>query len=141
MKIDLRNCEKGDILISSHGAMLEYISPTPWQDYTYLDHVVKYVKRSDGSFFTEGNYGTRTHEGYVYKNSRNPEVDNDIIEIIKPSEYFHRFDELINKLLKYTWNNEGDNDTELQDVKIELMDFYKDEVIEICFEVFRRLKK
>ena len=40
--IDLRNCKKGDILISSHGLELEYIGKTPWKHLNYLDHVVKY---------------------------------------------------------------------------------------------------
>mgnify|MGYP006321124579 FL=1 len=38
--VDLSKCKKGDILISTHGAKLEYISKTPWKHYTYLDHVV-----------------------------------------------------------------------------------------------------
>jgi hypothetical protein len=28
--VDLSKCKKGDILISRHGAKLEYIAPTPW---------------------------------------------------------------------------------------------------------------
>ena len=38
-KIDLSKCKKGDILISSHGAKLEYIGPTPEGPYTYLGHL------------------------------------------------------------------------------------------------------
>jgi hypothetical protein len=40
--IDLRTCEEGDILISSHGATLKYIRPT--KDNEYLDHYVQYIK-------------------------------------------------------------------------------------------------
>ena len=86
-KIDLRECKKGDILISSQGAVLEYISPTPWRHYTYLDHVVKYIKDKDGNSMGKENYGTRTHDGYVFAHNRIPETDHDIIKIIKKEEY------------------------------------------------------
>jgi len=80
--IDLRNCKKGDILISTHGAKLEYISPTPWKQYTYLDHVVRYIEDINGTPFTKNNYGTRTHDGFVFRNKRIPEFDHDIAKII-----------------------------------------------------------
>lgn len=82
MKIDLSKCKKGDILISSQGATLEYISPTPFLGYTYLDHVVRYVKDKDGNSMGDSNYGTRTNDGYVFARNRKPETDHDIIEII-----------------------------------------------------------
>jgi hypothetical protein len=83
--VDLRDCKPGDKLISSQGAVLEYIAPTPWNNYTYLDHVVRYVKDKDGNSFgnSNNNYGTRTHDGFVFKNFRIPEEDHDIVEIIK----------------------------------------------------------
>ena len=81
--IDLSKCKRGDILISSHGAKLEYIGPTPWKYYTYLDHVVKYVEDENGNGFKEDNYGTRTNDGFVFKHNRKPETDHDIVEIIK----------------------------------------------------------
>ena len=80
--IDLRNCKEGDILISSHGAKLEYIAPTPWKHLTYLDHVVKYLKDKDGKSMGKDNYGTRTHDGFVFSKNRIPETDHDIVEII-----------------------------------------------------------
>lgn len=83
MEIDLRTCEKGDILISSQGAVLGYICPTPWEHYTYLDHVVKYVKDPEGNEYSEDNYGTRTHDGFVYSKNRKPNIDHDIVKIIK----------------------------------------------------------
>ena len=64
--IDLNTCKKGDILISSHGLRLEYISKTPWKNYSYLDHVVKYPS-----------------DGFVFAKNRKPEVDHDIVEIIQ----------------------------------------------------------
>jgi len=51
MKVDLSTCEPGDTLISSLGATLEYVAPTPWKQYTYLDHVVRYVKHPNGLSF------------------------------------------------------------------------------------------
>ena len=78
MSVDLNQCKKGDILITSHGIKLEYISKTPWKHYTYLDHVIKYPTKD----FGKNSYGTRTNEGFVFKNNRIPETDNDIVEII-----------------------------------------------------------
>ena len=81
--IDLRTCKKGDILISSHGAKLEYISPTPWKYHSYLDHVVRYIEDKYGNSFGDENYGTRTHDGFVFAKNRKPETDHDIVEIIR----------------------------------------------------------
>lgn len=75
--------QKGDILISSQGAKLEYICPTPWNHLTYLEHVVRYIEDKDGKSFGEECYGTRTHNGVVFVNNRIPETDHDIVEIIK----------------------------------------------------------
>lgn len=81
-KIDLSQCKKGDILISSHGAKLEYVAPTPWEIYNYLDHVVIYKEHPDGTPYNDNCYGTRTNDGFVFKNKRIPETDHDIIKII-----------------------------------------------------------
>jgi len=83
MSIDLSTCEKGDVLISSHGTTLEYISRTPFKQYAYLDHVVRYVKYKNGEKFAKGSYGTRTNDGFVFANNRQPETDDDIVEVIK----------------------------------------------------------
>lgn len=80
--IDLRNCKPGDLLLTSQGSLLEYVAPTPWKQYTYLDHVVKYIKDKDGKEFSENNYGTRTHDGFVFAKYRRPETDHDIVEIL-----------------------------------------------------------
>lgn len=80
--IDLSKCKKGDMLLSRHGAILEYISPTPWGEYKYLDHVVRYVKDNYGNSFGEDNYGTRTNDGYAYAKKRIPEIDHDIVKIL-----------------------------------------------------------
>ncbi len=77
--IDLSTCKKGDILISSHGLKLEYVSKTPWKHYSYLDHVVKYPSDE----FGDENYGTRTNDGFVFSKNRKSETDHDIIEIIR----------------------------------------------------------
>lgn len=81
MSVDLRNCKAGDTLLSKHGAILEYVSPTPWNGYRYLDHVVKYIKDVNGKSFGNECYGTRTHDGFVYRKKR-LESDHDIVEII-----------------------------------------------------------
>lgn len=80
--IDLRNCKKGDLLLSSQGAILEYIAPTPYKEWFYADHVVRYVKDRNGNPFPENCYGTRTHDGFTYILNREPKTDHDIIEIL-----------------------------------------------------------
>lgn len=82
-KVNLNECKRGDRLISSHGALLEYVCPTPWKHLTYLDHVVKYIEDKHGNSFGDENYGTRTNDGFVYANNRIPETDHNIVEIIK----------------------------------------------------------
>lgn len=83
MAVDLRTCKPGDRLRSSHGVILEYVSTTPWNFYTYLDHVVKYLYDAKGNPYQEDSYGTRTHDGYVFAKKRIPEIDEDIVEIIR----------------------------------------------------------
>jgi hypothetical protein len=85
--IDLRTCSQGDILLGAHGAELEYICPTPWKHLTYLDHVIRYIKDKDGNSMGEYNYGTRTHDGFVFAKNRIPATDEDIVLIIKKHEY------------------------------------------------------
>lgn len=74
--VDLRNCKKGDKLLSKHGIILEYVGPLP--EGHYYDHEVKYP---DDSTF-KGSMGTRTHDGHVFRKNRQPE-DHDIVEILK----------------------------------------------------------
>lgn len=85
-KIDLRTCQRGDILISSHGMRLKYLRPTT--ELEYLDHVVQYPDNVDDDIeFTNDieniRTGTRSNDGYVYARKRIPETDHDIVEIIK----------------------------------------------------------
>lgn len=84
--VDLSKCERGDILISTHGAKLEYIAPTPWRHYTYLDHVVRYIEDGRGDRFSKDNYGTRTNDGFVFAFNRKPETDHDIVKVIKSND-------------------------------------------------------
>ena len=85
--IDLRECEEGDILISSHGSVLKYIRPT--HEHEYLDHVVVYTDNKGNGI----GYGTRTNDGYVFKHNRKPETDHDIVAVVKnlPIRYTHIF--------------------------------------------------
>jgi hypothetical protein len=79
-KIDLRECVEGDILISVHGHKLKYIRPTINSE--YLDHLVQYLEDDKGVPYNENNFGTRTHDGYVFKFKR-LDTDHDIVQIIK----------------------------------------------------------
>lgn len=73
-KVDLRECEPGDILISALGAKLRYVRPLP--EGNYYDHEVEYIDPTRGN-------GSRTHDGYVFRMNRIPATDHDIVEIIK----------------------------------------------------------
>ena len=74
--VDLRTCEKGDMLVSQHGLVLRYVEELTGSN--YLDHSVMYP---------DGSPGTRTHDGYVFRKKRAPE-DHDIIKIVKWKEIF-----------------------------------------------------
>lgn len=83
-EIDLRDCSKGDILISSLGGKLKYIEPLP-EDH-YYDHLVEYIEAfggESGDKIPVGSQGTRTHDGYVFRKNRIPETDHDIVKIVK----------------------------------------------------------
>lgn len=78
--INLDECFKGDILISTQGAILEYLCPT--EEWEYLDHKVKYISSEKEGVVMKGE-GTRTNDGYVFQFNRMPESDHDISRIIK----------------------------------------------------------
>ena len=68
-KVDLRDCKPGDILVTRSGKTAEYVGPSEG----YYDHEIKFEKNS---------YGTRTHDGYVFRNNRRDD-DEDIIQVLK----------------------------------------------------------
>ena len=68
-KVDLRDCKPGDILITRNGRTAEYVGPSDG----YYDHEIKFEKNS---------YGTRTHDGYVFRKNRR-DNDEDIIQVLK----------------------------------------------------------
>lgn len=71
-KVDLSTCQKGDILISAHGAILKYVAPM--SPPTLYEHRVTYVLDGKGD-------GTRTNDGYVFRKKRIPEIDHDIVMV------------------------------------------------------------
>jgi hypothetical protein len=77
--VDLRKAKPGDILISKHGAILEYVEELPESD--YFDIKVRYLL-VDG-IVNEGQlgYGSRFYDGATYKNNRE-ESDHDIVNVI-----------------------------------------------------------
>jgi hypothetical protein len=108
--IDLRNAEFGDILLSSHGAVLMYVGPLPEDD--YYDHEVVSLKIPESSSENpSGNHydevinleplswtdrpkrydykygGSRVHSGHSFRKNRMPDYDHDIVEVI-PREQF-----------------------------------------------------
>ncbi len=89
--IDLRECEKGDFLICSNGALLEYVRPCTEDE--YLDHRVRYLFLPDVEV-NDSCYGTRTHNGISFPNNPVPETDQDVIMMIKKKDAYKN-------LLKY----------------------------------------
>ena len=67
-KVDLRDCKPGDILVTRSGKTAEYVGPSDG----YYDHEIKFEKNS---------YGTRTHDGYVFRKNRRDD-DDDIIKVL-----------------------------------------------------------
>ena len=80
--VDLRNCKRGDLLISCHGMPLFYIGPT--EPNQYLDHVVLYFVNSDGEPCTPSP-GTRSHSGETYLKNK-METDHDIVQVVPKDE-------------------------------------------------------
>jgi hypothetical protein len=67
--VDLRKCKPGDKLLSVNGMVLTYIGRLENQ---YMDHMIQYPN---------GSYGSRTHDGFVFRKNHQPE-DHDIIMIL-----------------------------------------------------------
>jgi hypothetical protein len=87
--VDLRECSRGDILISKHGAILVYMYPTTKVS-DYMDHWVEYIHipPSEGEKPQSMGSGSRTHDGYVFRNNR-LEEDHDIVKIVKKDTEEH----------------------------------------------------
>jgi len=71
-KVDLRDCKPGDILVTRSGKTAEYVGPSEG----YYDHEIKFGKNS---------YGTRTHDGYVFRKNRRDD-DEDIIKVLRENK-------------------------------------------------------
>lgn len=77
--VDLNTCKQGDKLLSRQGEILTYVRKL--LDTDYHDHEVMYLN---------GSFGTRMNDGHVFKNTqlRNPNLDHDIILILKGIDMF-----------------------------------------------------
>ena len=72
--IDLRNCKKGDKLLTKHSTILEYVEALD-PEIHYYSHRIKYPNGSDG---------TRVDSGHVFKNPESRlDSDEDVVEILK----------------------------------------------------------
>jgi len=70
--VNLNTCKPGQRLVGKHGVILTYVRKLISGN-TY-PHEVKYPN---------GSYGTRTDDGFVFRNpSKRMEVDEDIVEIL-----------------------------------------------------------
>ena len=85
-EIDLRNCKKGQKLLSRFGKILTYIEPLPPGN--YFDHIIQYP---------DGSLGTRTHDGHVFKINR-AVTDEDVVQIL-PDDFCKVF------YLNQVWTN------------------------------------
>ena len=80
--VNLNNCDRGDLLISCHGAILEYVEPT--EEGNIYDHYVKYLYDIGGNPYPNNCNGTRMNDGFVFINeSARLPTDHNIVNIIK----------------------------------------------------------
>lgn len=124
--VDLRTCEKGDILISALGAELRYVRPTINNE--HLDHLVEYCDSNLGE-------GTRTDDGYAFKHNRIPSKDHDIVKIFK----LRTVTAIKNANLKYkdelAFVKANSNDVLLQDYSLTDMLWYMKHFHENMFKI------
>ena len=72
--INLRLCNVGDILVSKHGKMFEYLEPTPL---LCFDHNIRAVEGED-----KGQIYSRTHNGQEFRRNRTL-FDHDINQVLR----------------------------------------------------------
>ena len=71
---DMNQCKPGDKLVSCHGSIFTYIKKNE-NGYPY-PHIVEY---------SDGGYGSRTDDGFVYSTKRLPE-DHNIVGFYKEED-------------------------------------------------------
>lgn len=77
--VNLNNAKQGDILLTKHGSILEYVGLKGEQ--YYYPHEIKYLYKDGKINEGELGYGTRNDDGTVFKQNRRPE-DEDIVAVI-----------------------------------------------------------
>ena len=70
--IDLRKCEKGDILVLKDGSLAEYVE---YREGEYFPHIIKYLDKNVGK-------GSRNDDGSVFKNNKRDD-DLDVVLVFK----------------------------------------------------------
>ena len=70
--IDLRKCEKGDILVLKDGSLAEYVE---YREYEYFPHIIKYLDKNLGK-------GSRNGDGSLFKNNKRDD-DLDVVLVFK----------------------------------------------------------
>ena len=70
--IDLRKCEKGDILVLKDGSLAEYVEHREGE---YFPHIIKHLSRNVGK-------GSRGDDGSMFKNNKRDE-DLDVVLVFK----------------------------------------------------------
>lgn len=70
--IDLRKCEKGDILVLKDGSLAEYVEHIEGE---YFPHIIKYLDKNVGK-------GSRNGDGSLFKNNKRDD-DLDVVLVFK----------------------------------------------------------
>lgn len=70
--INLRKCEKGDILVLKDGSLAEYVEHREGE---YFPHIIKHLNKNMGK-------GSRDDDGSMFKNNRREE-DLDVVLVFK----------------------------------------------------------
>ena len=74
--INLRKCEKGDILVLKDGSLAEYVEHREGE---YFPHIIKHLSRNVGK-------GSRGDDGSMFKNNKRDEDLDDFLSQLKYGE-------------------------------------------------------
>lgn len=84
--INLRKCEKGDILVLKDGSLAEYVE---YREYEYFPHIIKYLDKNLGK-------GSRNGDGSLFKNNKRDE-DLDVVLVFPKEVNTKQFRDMLNE--------------------------------------------
>lgn len=92
--VNLKNCQKGDLLVLKDGSLAQYVEYRPEQ---YFPHYIQYYNK-----YKSG--GTRCDDGSVYKNNRK-EFDFDVVLMFPAKMNTRQFRNQLSKNINLKWED------------------------------------